>query len=145
MAQVCDGRWIASRSLQQGFAGSSTVKPHSLLLPACRVSGAPAASYDCLALESVIAQVCIVRIPRHVGVKRAKEPAEDDPVSQFVLNDLVGPPPVDLLPVVREELWERMQEHRLAGIKPTAAREELGKMVETESEGDWLRGWKASG
>jgi hypothetical protein len=78
------------------------------MFPACRVSGAPAASYDCVALDSVIARVCIVRIPRHLGGKRAKEPAEEDPVSQFVLNDLVGPPPADILPVVKEELWERI-------------------------------------
>jgi hypothetical protein len=62
-----------------------------------------------------------------------------------VLNDLVGPPPVDLLPVVREDLWERMQGCRVAGVKPAAARAELGVMIETESEGEWLRGWRTSG
>jgi hypothetical protein len=101
-------------------------------------------------LASVIARVCIVRIPRHVGVvggkrgsNQIKEPAEEDLLTQFVVNDLVGPPPVDLLPVVKEELWERMQGRRRAGVAHAAARAELAVVIEREKEEEWQGAWEA--
>ncbi|GLC43040.1 hypothetical protein PLESTF_000305300 [Pleodorina starrii] len=83
----------------------------------------------------------------HVGGKRGsaatKDTTEEDAVAKFVLNDLVGPPPLDVLPVVKEEEWERMQVRRLKGVKPAAARSELAVVIEKEKEKEWLDNWEA--
>jgi hypothetical protein len=63
--------------------------------------------------------VCIVRIPRRVVGKRgsaacsdAKDP-KDDSTTRFVINNLVGPPPEELLPVVPDEVAEIVREERM--------------------------------
>jgi len=75
-----------------------------------------------------------------MGGKRSKEDDKEDPMPQFVLNDLVGPPSLDMLPVVREELWERMKERQsLRRINQATFREELAAMMEMEEEGRGVR------
>ena len=67
------------------------------------------------------------------------ENESEDLMPKFVLNDLVGPPPLDMLPVVNEELWERMKcRQSVEGMNPVACRAELAVVMEKEIEDEWL-------
>lgn len=101
----------------------------------CRENGKPASSFGCIPLETVIARVCIVRVPQAPAGKRggaasSVKPAaggDDDRGSRFVLNDLVGVPPDDLLPVVREDVVEELKER---GLRPSEMRAELSRLLD---------------
>jgi hypothetical protein len=79
-------------------------------------------------LESVIERVCVVRIPRQVVAKRGSavsfDAKDDDSTTRFVVNNLVGPPPEELLPVVPDEVMETLavREERIGmRLRPSQA------------------------
>lgn len=55
------------------------------------------------------------------------DPKDDDKTSQFVLNNLVGPPPEELLPVVPDEVAEAVREEGMGlQLRPSQISMRLG-------------------
>ncbi|GLI62856.1 hypothetical protein VaNZ11_005585 [Volvox africanus] len=113
-----------------------------------RKPGAPHASFGCIPLESVIERVCIVRTPRPIVGKRGAsdmkpvDPKDDDKTSQFVLNNLVGPPPEELLPVVPDEVAEAVREEGMGmqSLRPCQVSVRLGAAMAAMEVKAW--GWE---
>ena len=112
---------------------TNTGTPYS---PACRVPGKPSAAFGCIPLETVLQRVCIIRVPHLLVGKSAKSRrgaseskggrSTDDGGPSFVLNDLVGMPPDELIPAVREELVHVVRERKR--MTPSGARELLNEI-----------------
>ncbi|GLI67085.1 hypothetical protein VaNZ11_011287 [Volvox africanus] len=108
--------------------------------------GAPHASFGYIPLESVIERVCIVRTLRPIVGKRGAsdmlvDPKDDDKTSQFVLNNLVGPPPEELLPVVPDEVAEAVREEGMGmQLRPCQVSMRLGAAMAAMEVKAW--GWE---
>jgi len=112
----------------------------------CRKAGAPSYSFGCIPLESVIERVCIVRIPRKVVGKRGCggikmiDPMDDDKTSRYLVNNLVGPPPEELIPVVPEDVAEIVREETMElKLCPSQASLQLEDAMDAEDFKAW--GW----
>ena len=109
--------------------GCSITVPSQTTCSLRRKTGAPGDSFGFIPLESVIERVCVVRIPRQVVAKRgsavsfdATDPKDDDSTTRFVVNNLVGPPPEELLPVVPDEVMETVREESIGmRLRPSQA------------------------
>lgn len=70
-------------------------------------------------------RVCIVRIPPLLAAKRSSKAfkgKDEDVKSQYVLNNLVGPPPEEILPVVPHDCATTVREERVKnGLHPSEA------------------------
>lgn len=89
-------------------------------------------------------RVCIVRIPHLLAAKRSSaafKGKDEDVKSQFVLNNLVGAPPEEILPVVPHECAETVREERVKnGLRPSEAIALMGAGMAAVEETTW--GWQ---
>lgn len=112
----------------------------------CRKAGAPSYSFGCIPLESIIERVCIVRIPQKVLGKRGCAGTEmidakdDDKTSRFLVNNLVGPPPEELIPVVPDEVVQIVREETMElRLCPSQASLQLEDAMDAKDLKAW--GW----
>ena len=131
--------------------GCSITVPSHTTCSLRRKTGAPGDSFGFIPLESVIERVCVVRIPRQVVAKRgsavsfdATDPKDDDSTTRFVVNNLVGPPPEELLPVVPDEVMDSLRGDRAIADLARSLEDDVvaGRLVPGAAARRLLAAWR---